>query len=1237
MKTKRLLLLLLVMLTAPLTINAQQFAPDEPNYSTKESCAPPTNLNVSDITSSTATLNWNGDADSYDVRYGLFPANSTSQEWLTYDLTYKGAYGSSTASVRTRGVKYVAEQITGNVLTKVRFYDRSTNNTGGYVTINVYSGGDNAPGTLLYTETVYPAATGLLTFTLTNPVNIVRGENLWITLTELGTYTLYYGENCTDSNNRWQFVNNAWQIWATGQTNNYGWLIDGYMETVSYDNVSWTTGSCTENTYPLADLTDETVYVAQVRSNCGTETGVSEWTTTNFATPPCAMPAALTVSDITASTATLSWTGSSSSYDVRYGLYPTSSTSIGWLTYNVTQSGSVYGSASESTKTRAVKYRADEITGNLLTKIEFYEVLSYNTGGYTIFSIYSGGENAPGTLLYTEEIHPDVSGLQTVTLAQPVNIVEGENLWITMTEYGTYTFGVGECTDNDNRWILNGTVWNTWTVADKGWIINGYLETMNYNAVTWTTYSCTENTFQLTGLTETTLYLAQVRSSCGAGNGESVWATTDFMTTLPCVEPSDLEVSDITPESATLSWTGNANDYNVRYGLYEDAISEEKWLTYNVTLSSHYGSTTAYTRTRGVMYPAEQVTGNVLTKIEFYDNLNYNTGGNIIIRVYSGGEEAPGTLLYTETVVPITGMQTVTLAEPVNILREKNLWITFTETGTYTLSCGPCTDDNSRWYLNGSTWEPWATGQTNNLGWIINGYIETVNLDNIDWTTASCTEITYPMTGLNPDSYYIAQVQSFCGDEGKSDWVSTYFTTDAGLHFITDGNWNDGNNWYLGVVPPEGSSVTIKADAIIPSGYDAIVDNIALDGGSITIKDGGQLHSNVNIQATVEKEITGYTGEKDNYYLIANPLTANVNPANNSIATGTYDLYGFNGTMEREEWRNYEASAFNLTGGNGYLYANAEDRTLTFTGTVRKQYTNLFYNGTPLNYDETTPFGTWNLVGNMFPHNGYVYLGTIESGSVVYAAEMYYYKMNEDGDEVISTEGNEIVKPCEGIFVQSSAADQYAFFSAVKHNTNSKGLNMNLTKGDKLVDRAMLRFGQSHGLEKFQLNPNHSKVYIPKEGKDYAVMAADSQMGELPISFKAETNGSYTLSFTNEDVTFSYLHLIDNLTGIETDLLATPSYSFKAMTTDYANRFKLVFAANNGDGPSTGSGTFAFISNGNIIIDGEGVLQIVDMMGRVIANSDGVHTVSTNGMTPGVYVLRLINGDNVKVQKVVVK
>ena len=62
-------------------------------------------------------------------------------------------------------------------------------------------------------------------------------------------------------------------------------------------------------------------------------------------------------------------------------------------------------------------------------------------------------------------------------------------------------------------------------------------------------------------------------------------------------------------------------------------------------------------------------------------------------------------------------------------------------------------------------------------------------------------------------------------------------------------------------------------------------------------------------------------------------------------------------------------------------------------------------------------------------------------------------------------------------------------------------------------------------------------------------------------------------------------------------------------------------------------------NNGSAIVDGEGTLQVVDMMGRVVVCRDAsnVSAISTSGMAPGVYVLRLINGDNVKTQKIVIR
>ena len=159
---------------------------------------------------------------------------------------------------------------------------------------------------------------------------------------------------------------------------------------------------------------------------------------------------------------------------------------------------------------------------------------------------------------------------------------------------------------------------------------------------------------------------------------------------------------------------------------------------------------------------------------------------------------------------------------------------------------------------------------------------------------------------------------------------------------------------------------------------------------------------------------------------------------------------------------------------------------------------------------------------------------------------------------------------------------------------------------------------------------------MPVEGKDYAVAKTENE-GEMPVCFKAEENGNYTLSFNAQEVEFSYLHLIDNLTGNEVDLLENPSYSFEARNTDYASRFKLVFAKGTNDSGSN----FGFISDGNLMIlgiEGEATLQIIDVTGRILSTEtfSGSYNKAINAAN-GVYMIRLIQGENVRTQKIVVK
>jgi len=191
------------------------------------------------------------------------------------------------------------------------------------------------------------------------------------------------------------------------------------------------------------------------------------------------------------------------------------------------------------------------------------------------------------------------------------------------------------------------------------------------------------------------------------------------------------------------------------------------------------------------------------------------------------------------------------------------------------------------------------------------------------------------------------------------------------------------------------------------------------------------------------------------------------------------------------------------------------------------------------------------------------------------------------------------------------------------------------------IDNAIVSFNEEDHLEKFVFNADLSKLYIPQNGHDYAITFFEKQ-GEMPLNFKATEDGEYTITVNPENVEMAYLHLIDNLTGEDVDLLAPEpvegpvSYTFTAKTTDYASRFRLVFSTSeNTDGDTA----FAFISNGNLIVTGEGTLQIIDVLGRQLITRElqtSYLQLPTSFLPAGVYILRLINGEKVSTQKIVI-
>ena len=181
--------------------------------------------------------------------------------------------------------------------------------------------------------------------------------------------------------------------------------------------------------------------------------------------------------------------------------------------------------------------------------------------------------------------------------------------------------------------------------------------------------------------------------------------------------------------------------------------------------------------------------------------------------------------------------------------------------------------------------------------------------------------------------------------------------------------------------------------------------------------------------------------------------------------------------------------------------------------------------------------------------------------------------------------------------------------------------------------------GEGVGLGKFSLDENSARIYIPMNKQDYA-SAYVSGRNVLPLNFEPTKNGTYTLDFDLSRVDLDYLHLIDNLTGADIDVLAASTYTFDARMTDYASRFKLVFAEKQQADDSENT-DFMYYSDGKMFIFGaeeNGTLQIIDAAGRVVTteNMNGYASTSIS-LQPGIYVARMFSDNVVKTQKFVVK
>ena len=738
-----------------------------------------------------------------------------------------------------------------------------------------------------------------------------------------------------------------------------------------------------------------------------------------------------------------------------------------------------------------------------------------------------------------------------------------------------------------------------WTGGNDNWQI-AYSTTSNFDpddSNQCTYLDAPSNPYTITGLAPQTTYYIRVRSNCG-DNNYSYWNTTptnfNFTTTIACPAPTDLRCTSITKNSATLEWTKgdeSQNDFTVAYSTTSEfdpeTATQRQANSNSMILTGLTEGTTYYAKVRANC-------GG--------DDGSSNWSNQCSFKPSSGGELEVNQGTNTNSYVPVYGNQVQNTTQSQFIIPSTSL------------------SDIAGCVISKITFH-----YSNNLETIDWGEAEfEVYVKEVD-ETAFASNATFNWDGL---------IKVYTGKLSPSNKTME-------IEFDTPYEYQ-GGNLKIGVKQTKSGSkkscswLGISTDYISSlGGYNTYVYRPKfLPWTTITYT--------TSAAPVFTKDIDAYTeGSKDHYYLIASPIGA-VSPEEvTNMLEYSYDLYYFDqAATDGKEWINYRNDAnvgggFNLQPGKGYLYANSEDVTLTFTGAP--------YNETgqvDLAYDANATLKGWNLIGNPY--------------STIATLDMAYYRLNQDGNALSATTENDAVEVMEGVFVQATETGQTANFAAItttNGNTDRVAkLNINLTQSRgastgsaTTLDNAIIRFDNGSMLGKFQLNPNKTKVYIPQGDKDYAIVRSAAQ-GEMPVNFKAEKNGSYTLNVSAENMGMHYLHLIDNMTGADVDLLADPSYSFESKTTDYASRFRLLFDANE-NGASTSSATFAYYNGNNWVIsnpstgsESEATLQVIDIMGRILKSEtlNGNAEISLD-QPAGIYMLRLVNNNDVKVQKVVVR
>ncbi|MBR5215750.1 MAG: carboxypeptidase regulatory-like domain-containing protein [Bacteroidales bacterium] len=315
--------------------------------------------------------------------------------------------------------------------------------------------------------------------------------------------------------------------------------------------------------------------------------------------------------------------------------------------------------------------------------------------------------------------------------------------------------------------------------------------------------------------------------------------------------------------------------------------------------------------------------------------------------------------------------------------------------------------------------------------------------------------------------------------------------------------------------------------------------------------------------------------------------------------------------------------------GVGYLASYEKQETATLTGTFYSETSFVAY--PELSYTKGKDLANTYLLGNPFTFDM-----DMSRASFTNLVNGIAVVTEEGGYDYTQT----TIPVGDGFFVQTIGEgaefsyDHKNVPAETRSGRQANSINV-IATGKAGKDNAVINFaGQSEGFSKLQnLNEEIATVFVSNNGKRYGIANVDENVAEVELSFVASQMGNYSISL-DINGEFENVILVDRFTGIETNMLLEDEYNFTATSNDSHNRF--VVKLDNRQ-QTTDNSQFVYQSGEELIINAEGTIQIIDMMGRVVySNEMNNGRINVSDFNNAAYVVRVVNAEGVKSQKVVI-